>query len=381
MRTLWKIQCLLAALNLFIMAGAKAQCANNQLQSITYDSSVVSNGNKNLVFSFPRFDPSIGTLVSVKTNSSVSLNYGFILQNVLSVAKNISVSVGRLDEYTSTALTAPYINSIDTTLGTYLLQPGNSVTVAPSYVLNGYGEIDSITNNVVNFLGIGKVVFNYEPITYTSLSGSNTYYFSATVSDSVNFSVTYYYCNSSILANDLISFTANKQNDGKVRLNWSSVGSQTGRIYEVQACTDSSHFVSVGSVAGENNQSDYQYYYNIPTGASGKIYFRLKAIDVSGKFQYSDIRWVDIFTANNTAAYVFPNPSDSYINLVLNDPSNTDWETSIYASDGALIQKNHFGRSSLMHISFNNKLAPGTYFLKARSINTNKQQLFSFMVQ
>ena len=381
MKTLWKMLCLLASHMILISLNANSQCTGTY-QTITYDTSAAGSGNSLHVFTMPQFDPSLGTLVAAKINSNISLNYGFTLQNVESVNRNFSVSVGRYDAISSAALSSPYSNLTTTDLGNYPLSPGGLVTQPPTSILLNYNALnDSITNAVAPFLGLSNINFNYTPITYTNLTGSNTYYYSATANDTVHFSVTYYYCNSSILANDLTSFTANKQNDGKVKLNWSSTGSQVGRIYEVQACTDSSHFASIGSVAGENNQSDYQYYYNIPTGASGKIYFRLKAIDVSGKFQYSDIRWVDLSPANNTSAYIFPNPSDSYINLVLNDPSNADWETNIYAADGALIQKNHFSSSSLMHISFNNKLAAGTYFLKARAISTNKQQLFSFIVQ
>ena len=85
---------------------SRSQCSTQQ--SITYDTLITGNGNNSHVFTLPQFDPAIGTLLSANINSTISLNYGFTLKNVEAMQRDFTVSVGRYDHYTSTALSTAY---------------------------------------------------------------------------------------------------------------------------------------------------------------------------------------------------------------------------------------------------------------------------------
>jgi len=293
MRPLWKTVCIAACVIIFFSIASKAQCGNTK-QSLSYDTLITGTGNDSHIFTLSQFDPSIGTLVSAKINSTISVNYGFTLKNVEAVQRDFSVSVGRYDHYTSASLSAPYTNLIDTNIGDFLLNPGDTVSKSPYTILYRNSQNDSITSDVVNFLGNSTVAFDYKPITYTNLTGSNVYYYSATANDTIHFSITYYYCSNTILANDLLSFSAKKENTETIKLSWSTNNFFSDRNYEIQASIDSSQFSSVASIPEDITKKTYQYDYKIAPGKKGKIFFRLKIITTSGSTKYSEIKMIDI---------------------------------------------------------------------------------------
>lgn len=83
----------------------------------------------------------------------------------------------------------------------------------------------------------------------------------------------------------------------------------------------------------------------------------------------------------STPAFLYPNPSGDYINIVINDPGLNNWDASIYSSSGILMQKTHFAGVLQGHIDFNKKLPVGVYFVKAESIMPQKKYLLSFLVR
>ncbi|HLK30402.1 MAG TPA: T9SS type A sorting domain-containing protein [Puia sp.] len=377
MKPLWKTVCFAGCILMIAASSATAQCSS--LRNLTYDTIIIGTGNDTHTISLPQFDPSIGTLASAKINSTISVNYGFTLKNVEAVQRDFAVSVGRYDHFSSSALSSAFTNLVDTSIGDFILNPGDSVTKAPYTVLYQYSQNDSITNDVVNFLGSNSVSFDYKPITYTILTGSNVYYYSATANDTIHFSVTYYYCDNSILPDNNLSFSANRENKEKIQLNWSTKDSQNAVVYEIQKGITNTHFSSIGSVLGDNNTDKYLYHYLIGPNDNGKLYFRLKIIYPSGAVKYSEVKMVDISDdADLRNAFVYPNPSHDYINVSL---AKDNWDITIYSALGNRIQTNRFNNTSLAHISFYSRLAAGVYFIKAQSITSDNKQILNFVVR
>ena len=377
MKPLWKLLWLFVYLLFFNFISGSSQCTNT-LQSITYDTVIIGTGNNTHSIVLSQFDPSIGTLISANINSTISVNYGFSLKNVESVQRDFSVSVGRYDYFSSAALNSPYSNLIDTSIGNYILNPGDSVSKAPYTILYRYKQNDSITSNVVDFLGSNSISFNYKPITYTNLTGSNVYYYSATASDTIHFSITYYYCSNAILQNWLNSFSAEKENNEFIKLLWSTSAQQSGITYEVQKSDDSSKFISVGMVKESLDLSNYSYHYKIVPTDKDKIYFRLKIITSSGAIIYSEIKAVDIFNENASKNFLYPNPCKDYVNIHLQQGS---WNIKIFTAIGTLIEQHHFLNSSLAHIDFQNRLSRGSYFIQVQDIISSKKMIFEFIIE
>jgi hypothetical protein len=183
------------------------------------------------------------------------------------------------------------------------------------------------------------------------------------------------------LANDLTSFSAVRENSGIIKLAWAMASPQPGRNYEIQAGTDGAHFSDIALMA-DANKINYEYDYEISAHEKGEIYFRLKIISSSGLVKYSGIQMVDIIDDNaGKGIIVYPNPSDDYINIVLDEPDIKNWDAWVYSSNGSLIQKNHIANASAAHINFRNRLPSGVYFIKAESTAPQKRYLISFFVR
>jgi type IX secretion system substrate protein len=382
MKSFLKTLCLSGCLTIFVSLSSKAQCTNS-LQSITYDTLIAGTGNNTHSFTFSQFDPSIGTLVSAKVNAVVSVNYGFTLQNVETVQRDFSVAVGRYDYFSSTAMVTPYSKLLNLPLGSFLLDPGNTVTQPSSTILYRYMHSDSITENTANFLGYGSVNFNYTPITYTNLTGSNVYYYSATASDTIHFSITYYYCNTTILPVSIIDFLASKDDSGKIELSWITLNEDRGCQYEIQKSEDGYQFMPLTSMLVSTDiktKSDYLYDYNIAAGDGSAVYFRIKLTDASGNIKYSETRKV-VLNDNSTPIYIYPNPSNSFINVAFNQATAGSWQVDIYASNGSKVQSNYFVNSNNIHIAFKQKLAAGIYFIHAANPQMQNNYVQPFCVK
>jgi len=210
---------------------------------------------------------------------------------------------------------------------------------------------------------------------------AGNYSFNYTVSDAINFSVSYYYCNTVVLKSDITSFDAKYQSDNTINLSWQTANEQPGRIYTIQKSSDGINFEEAGDVKSSIDTSavDYSYQYNPTASDKNEIYFRLKVVDASNNISYSEIRSVDLSKSLNPIS-LYPNPSNSFINIVF-DHSINNWQIDIFTASGQLLQRNYFANTSSAHISFINNLAPGVYFIHALNQDLKKNYVLSFMTQ
>jgi hypothetical protein len=377
----WKKTVLLVFVSFLIRVSGFAQCLA-PYQSISFDTVITGNGNASHLLNLSQFDPALGTLISTQIHAVVSLNYGFTLKNADSIPGNFAVSVVRNDHIQSSAMPATYDNTIDTTIGRYLLNPGQSISMTPYTILYRYDNADSIIQNQVDFLGSGSVSFNYKPLTYTDLTGTNSYLYGATASDTIHFSVTYYYCSNITLAASLTQFTAKKSNDGQVALEWVTDNEQRGRTYEVQKSMNGADFTTIGREASKENGQigNYNFDYPIPLSEAGAIYFRLAIRDAAGNTVYSEIRQVDLGMLAE-GIFLYPNPSDQVINILFRRAGSKDWTVEILTSNGALIQTNHFNNTQLARIEFLRKLSPGIYFARITDGRIGEYKISGFLVR
>jgi len=375
---------MLCCFALLMITSARGQCSAAQLQSVTYDTLVPGTGNATHVFTLTQFDPSIGTLVSAKINSVVSVNYGFTLQNVQAMPIDFSVSVGRYDSFDGSSLSSPYSNLLSIDLGDFPLNPGQSVSRSLYNILYRYVNTDSFSTGMLNFLGTGSVSFNYKPITYTTLTGSNTYFYSATAGDTVDFSITYYYCSAIPLASVLNDFSAVRQSPETVGLSWTIPNEQAGRTYEIEKSLDGEHFSSAGNVVSRQTSlpsTSYQFPYQIQTGENRLMYFRLKITTAGGQSAYSGKREVDMSGAADGGPYLFPNPSPQFVNIFFGPGASGNWRVDLLSVDGRQLQTSNFSGLATARIDFSQPLAQGIYFVRAAESGSRVQYVLKLLVR
>ena len=111
-------------------------------------------------------------------------------------------------------------------------------------------------------------------------------------------------CTGIVIPVTLLDFSAQKNNES-VLLKWQATREASFKEYEVQRSTDGINFYKTGSVTGRN-LTNYDFTDNhLPF--SKNLYYRLKMIDIDGRFNYSKIVSVrlndNIYNVN-----VYPNP-------------------------------------------------------------------------
>jgi len=119
-----------------------------------------------------------------------------------------------------------------------------------------------------------------------------------------------------ILPLSLTSFEATAQGTGAL-LQWTTATEQNVSHFEIQRGIDGTVFAPIGNVtATGNSRLPENYEYTDPSPGTGKVYYRLKMIDLDGSATYSKIASVYI-NPPPMIATVSPNPFTDAINMSL----------------------------------------------------------------
>ena len=358
---------------------ALAQCTNN-LATKSYDTALTSNGFGIYAMSVPQFSPDSGLLVSVKLSATTTSQYGFTLKNADTAGATYSLTLGQEDQFGGAALGSPFTNVMSQFINTYPLTAGQQVVNPPFQFLNGHVSSDSITANTAPFLGTGKVNLSYMSFTYTSLttaSNSTFYYYSNTIANNLHFTVQYLYCQADIaLPTKLTRFSAILTSPHTTQLDWAAVNETAGMSYDVQRSEDGREFTTIGSISAQGDPSGAEYSYadTLPGNGIGNWYYRLQLHDESG-LSWSPVKELTVtaqlFSQSTPSPSIYPNPAADHTTVNTGGVVD-DWQVDLLAANGAFVQGTTFLQSAVLAISFRTHLAPGTYFIRLRSLHSSK---------
>ncbi|MGB3007909.1 MAG: LamG-like jellyroll fold domain-containing protein, partial [Chitinophagaceae bacterium] len=112
----------------------------------------------------------------------------------------------------------------------------------------------------------------------------------------------------------LLSFQAQKINATTAKLIWQTATELKNKGFEIQRSFDGNYFVNVGFVNGAGN-SDVLKEYSITDmpGKTGRVYYRLKQIDLDGISKLSQI--VSIVFDKQGLIKVYPNPAQQQVTV------------------------------------------------------------------
>ena len=352
----------------------QAQCSGT-LATHTYDTALSSNGYGIFPINIPQWSPDSGLLVSVKLAATVSSQYGYTLRNATGQSATYALTLGQLDQFNSAALSTPYSNVMSRNIDSFALTPGQSVSNGPFAFLDNHVSSDSITGNVAPFMGAGQVNVKYTSFTFTDLNSytNATYFYSASIANTMHFTVSYLYClsaSTSVLAVQLSNWDAQLAGPGTAELKWTAANETAGRSYDIQRSGDGKTFITIHTVAALDGQTeDYDYIDNLPGTGTGNWFYRLQIHDKGG-VSYSSIKEVSVGASDRTAAApftVYPNPADTYIDVntgVAAGASSGNCQVDIVAINGSVVQRGSYPASGTLHIPFGSRLAAGEYFVR-----------------
>lgn len=179
-------------------------------------------------------------------------------------------------------------------------------------------------------------------------------------------------CTNAILPVTIINFTAQK-NKESVLLKWYATFETSFKQYDVERSTDGLSFSKIGEVAGRN-LADYNFTdNNLPK--SSVVYYRLKMIDLDGKFEHSKIASVRL-NNNFSNAIVYPNPTFGKLNIKLDEALLSAGTLQIVDVAGRKV-KQQAVQSGTVNIGLDvNNLTAGRYFIKIITGNEVINQSF-----
>lgn len=369
---------------------SSAQACAGTVQSVTYNNVINGNGSGTYAVTLPQYFSASGyTLISAVLNSYITTNSTVKFQNTDPVnEQDFSPSIGRTDVLKLNGTTTLGGASSNFGFPFTILDPAGSpndnITYGPQNVFNNTHMVtDSITtaNPILTgwFEGAGSVNFTYKSTTsLTSALGVSN---SATVTDAITLSVTYYFCNPTVLSSNVVTFMATLENNQTVSLNWITVNEQAGRQYEIEVCNNGKDFTTFDSQASDpvNSDASYSYPYAINPGVKGKLYFRLKQVDIDGTASYSPVRIIDLDGGGVPGFSIYPNPPSDYLNLVF-PPGAQDWQVDILSADGSLVQRNYYNSTGSGRLNFQRQLSSGTYFARATDLQDAKSYVVPFVI-
>ncbi|MBV4357756.1 T9SS type A sorting domain-containing protein [Pinibacter aurantiacus] len=126
----------------------------------------------------------------------------------------------------------------------------------------------------------------------------------------------------SLLPLKLLSFNA-KQSNSTGLLDWKVSEQQNTANFIVERSTDGTNYTAIGTIAAAGNYADAKTYsFTDKSPASGLNYYRLKMVDIDGKYTYSPVKTLR-FDAIAGGLHILPNPVQSsfYIKGLL-EPAN-----------------------------------------------------------
>jgi hypothetical protein len=163
----------------------------------------------------------------------------------------------------------------------------------------------------------------------------------------------------------LSGFTAQLAKNNSVLLNWVSEVELSSFKYVVQKSEDGRTFSDIGEVVAAGNSNKAIKYnftdYNFSVGAT---YFRLKQIDIDGKFEYSRIVYVNNRQSVNVVTAVAPNPFTSDVQLIGISSAEVNYNNiKVFNTYGQMVSYRIAGANA---ISIDASAPRGVYLLKIK---------------
>jgi hypothetical protein len=173
----------------------------------------------------------------------------------------------------------------------------------------------------------------------------------------------------------LTSFTAVKTPNRKdVLASWTTASEFNVDRFEIEIArgTDDfsqNRFVKIGEVASHGNATTDQHYSftDIENNKSGVRYYRLKSVDLDGRFSYSAIR--PVVFSDDVKWQVYPNPSAGMFNLLYQLDAGQEMKVRVYDASGRTVyQVSNTGTGFMQKINIDlgaRVFASGLYLIEA----------------
>ena len=159
----------------------------------------------------------------------------------------------------------------------------------------------------------------------------------------------------------IIDFTAEAKNESVV-LKWYATYETSFKEFEIERSTDGVNFYKIGVLQGRNLATYTYTDENLPS--SSVVYYRLKMIDIDGKYNFSKVASIRL-NNNFSNAIVAPNPvTSNELKIKLKNELTENSTLQIFDFTGRIIKSDVITKKSNIITQNIAKLPAGRYFVK-----------------
>jgi len=171
------------------------------------------------------------------------------------------------------------------------------------------------------------------------------------------------------------------QKGADAQLNWSTYSEINSHHFDIEKSSDGSNWNTIATIkaAGNSNSSSY-YNYTDKNIAQGTILYRLKEVDIDGKYLYSSVVTMKAVSAAIASVKVsaYPNPFVSSVGLELTGNNNETVFVRMMDQQGKTIKQQSWNvQKGFNSTSFTDlqHLPSGIYFMSIS--NTNGESIYT----
>jgi len=135
----------------------------------------------------------------------------------------------------------------------------------------------------------------------------------------------------------LISFNAVRVS-GTSFLKWVTENEQNVGHFDVQRSYDGNSFTTIGQVTARNSGSGEEYGFEDHSSLNGIAYYRIKSIDMDGRFSYSKIAAVSEYDLRSSS-FVVLNPARNFITILNKSGEEGSFNYFLYNASGQVLLK------------------------------------------
>lgn len=149
------------------------------------------------------------------------------------------------------------------------------------------------------------------------------------------------------------------------RVHWKTANETDVAHYEVQRSFDNSGFITIAAVPARNIKDIQSYMYDDAAAPFGKMYYRIKSMDVDGSVQFSRI--VSLSSVSAGKLSILQNPFKTQIELTGINMPHTNYQYQLLNNSGQVVQQgvHKFGGNGNLIIPVQ-QVTSGTYILSVK---------------
>ncbi len=315
--------------------------------------------------------------------NTVMPNLGWAVFDVSSIPNNATITDLTFAGYVNatyypfwSATPMGTVNPLTATASTIYNQVSNNTASGVAYIYSnesstfttGWHSYPMINSAVPDLQGVVTASQGWFAVGIDDRDGSTSYYINFDGWSQPNppyIIVDYNYVTVPV---ELTSFNASAAN-GNVSLSWQTATETNNRGFDIERKSSNGEYQKVGYVAGFGTTTEPKSYSYLDNNLNrGDYTYRLKQIDLNGKFEYSNEVEVNVYLpAAFSLEQNFPNPFNPTTMIKYSIPADQNVKLNVYNLLGQKVMTlvNGFQKSGQHEVSFNAaSFASGVYFYK-----------------